>query len=207
MREVDRILRDRVWPVAKKHNFMRRGRRFHKENINQDLLQIWFRPTASGRGYDSSLRVTVVLMQGVIRRIRYRDAKSLPNEFSETGQWVWEPEVPTAFRYPYSSRIWDNMGQPGFGEAFGREATNVWFPMMDRLIMPGEITRQLQTPDNSYPGRFTPRSDVNIALSLLNDGNFTERTRPELKEIVTTGRPVIADRIRAMFPDASDVQL
>lgn len=198
-------MRDRVWPAAKKHGFTRQGRRFYKENVNQDLVQIWFRPMASGRGYDSSLRVTMVLLQGISRRLEYRDAKPLPNEFSETGQWVWNPEIPIEFRRPHSVGIWDEMGQEGFEEAFEREAIDAWFPTMDQLIEPGSITRQLQNPDNKYPGRFIPRSDVSIALSLLNDGEFSTRTKSELVNLVATEGPVIADRIRAMFSEAPDV--
>lgn len=200
MREVDRILRARAWPTVAARGYSRQGRRFYKENVNEDMVQVWFRPMLSERDDESSLRVSMVLQQGISRRIIHYNADPLPNTFSETGQWALTPEVPVRFRHPRSSVIWDDIEQQGFEEVFEEQLATVWFPLMDLLIEPGAISRELLDPSGQYPGRFTPRSEVNIALSLLNDRDFSSLSKSELVDLIVQGRPVIADRMRLMYP-------
>ncbi len=160
---------------------------------------MWFRILPSGNGYDTSLYVSMSLSQGLMRKISFGDIDPLPLEFSEFGQWSWTPDAAGPYRDRLSSDIWRDFTEPGVGEAIEELASTEWFPVMDQLIRPGVISAELQKPVSQLPGKFTPRSEVNIALSLLNDGNLSEQRKEELVRVVTEGRPIIADRILRIF--------
>lgn len=191
-------LRESVHQCAAQYQFIRRGRRFYKLNNNADIVQAWFRPIPTDGNYELGLHMRGSLLQRVFRQIRYGQVHTLPLEFSESGQWTWSPPVPVEHRYLGARDVWRDVTAPGVEDAIKELAHDSWFPTLDKVISPGFATMLLKDPSVEIPGK-VERSEVNLALSRLNDGDFTEHSMGQLLSVVVNGRPIIAERVLDLF--------
>lgn len=197
MREVDRILTERVWPRAEACGFRRRGRLCFKENVNGDIVMLFFRP--ADRWPDrTELRASIRLDQGISRRLRYGMQRDpLPIEFVDSGDWYWEPPVPFGFQSEHHPHVFDDITSWGAAATLDSVVTTVWLPIMDQVVVPGAMTADLRRVRSAFPGHMS-RSRLRLALSEFNDG-CSERSPDEIADIVSHTRPLAAQRLREGF--------
>lgn len=196
--EAAKIVSERVGSHAIEKGYRRKGWIYYKQNSNDDLVLMDLRLTELRSGVE--LIVVMSLTQGLKRRRRSGTGSGrLPvKSYDQGNDWYWVPDAPHPYARENAEYAWADITMWGADVSLEREAVEHWFPVLDRLAMPGALSAEMRIDSSALPGEFL-RTDFALAFSLLNDGAAgLERVR--LLSILEAGAPGLAAEIVNLRP-------